>query len=367
MKRLVELDILRGFLLILMISNHSPSPLRRLTDQPLGFFSTAESFVFVSAFLAGLLFQKRAERQGFKAARAATIARALRIYQAHLITLAFTFIVGGLFLVQLPGLQDLLSHYWHNPAAAALASVALAYQPPLMDILPMYIAFSLLTPAAFWAANRYGWRRVFMVSAAVWLLAQFRVRDSLLASVNGLSFVDFGPFDLLSWQFLWVVGLIFGKCLQSGQPIRVPAVAEVTFLLLAIGFLTWRWSCVYLNVDPSRVWWFLDKWHLGPLRVLNFFVMAWVGSRILPSLARWQVVLHPFALVGQHMLPVFAFQICLSLLLVGWLTPLNNPGDVASTSLVVTQILLSVAFAWFLAWRRTAEEHQSRDRALALT
>jgi hypothetical protein len=45
---------LRGVLLLMMSVDHSPSSLRRFTDQPLGFFSTAECFVFVSAFLADL-------------------------------------------------------------------------------------------------------------------------------------------------------------------------------------------------------------------------------------------------------------------------------------------------------------------------
>src|SRR6516225_1702360 len=81
MKRFVELDILRGFLLLLMVVNHAPTYLRVFTDQPIGFFSTAEGFVFVSAFLAGMLFQRRSEKQGFEAARAATVSRALRIYR----------------------------------------------------------------------------------------------------------------------------------------------------------------------------------------------------------------------------------------------------------------------------------------------
>jgi hypothetical protein len=59
MKRLTELDVLRGILLLMMVVNHSPSSLRRFTDQPVGFFTTAEAFVFVSAFLAGMLFRKR--------------------------------------------------------------------------------------------------------------------------------------------------------------------------------------------------------------------------------------------------------------------------------------------------------------------
>ena len=91
MKRFIELDILRGILLLMMVVNHAPSPLRVFTDQPIGFFSTAEAFVFVSAFLAGLLFQRRTEKQGFQAARAATVSRAFRIYRAHLVTLVFTF------------------------------------------------------------------------------------------------------------------------------------------------------------------------------------------------------------------------------------------------------------------------------------
>jgi hypothetical protein len=372
MKRLVELDILRGLWLLLMISNHSPSPLRRFTDQPVGFFSTAEDFVFVSAFLAGMLFQKRAERQGFEVAKMATMERALRIYQVHLITLVFTFAVGSLFLLQLPGLHNLLNPYWKNPAAAALASLGLAYQPPLMDILPMYIVFSLLTPFAFWAAKRWGWRNVFIASASLWVLSQFHLRDIFLGPVKSLSFIDPGPFDLLSWQFLWIGGLIFGKCLQARQPIRMPVAGEVVFLVVAIGFLIWRLYCNYLELDPSKTWWFLNKWNLGPLRIVNFFVATWLGAKVLPYLARWQELLSPLSWVGQNMLPVFAFQICLSLLLVGWLTPANNPGDLASTALVLLQTLLAILFACFLDWRRTRQKlsdarQHPQERVLAAT
>ena len=106
MKRFVELDLLRGGLLLMMIVDHAPSWLRHFTDQPLGFFSTAECFVFVSAFLAGMLFRKRTEKIGFAAARAATIRRAWRIYGAHVATLAFTFVLGTFFLSEFPGIAN---------------------------------------------------------------------------------------------------------------------------------------------------------------------------------------------------------------------------------------------------------------------
>jgi len=117
MKRFIEFDVLRGVLLLMMSVDHSPSSLRRFTDQPLEFFSTAECFVFVSAFLAGMLFRKRAEKLGFAAARSSSIHRAGRIYRAHLVTLSFAFVLGSFFLSELPGIRNLLDHYLMNPWA----------------------------------------------------------------------------------------------------------------------------------------------------------------------------------------------------------------------------------------------------------
>ena len=177
MKRFSEFDILRGVLLLMMTVDHSPSSLRRLTDQPLGFFSTAECFVFVSAFLAGMVFRKRAEKLGFAAARSSSIHRAGRIYRAHLVTLAFAFVLGSFFLSDLPGIKNMLDRYLMDPWAAIAGSLALVFRPPLMDILPMYVLFSFLTPAAFGAAQRWGWKTVLFVSFSAWIIAQTQVRE----------------------------------------------------------------------------------------------------------------------------------------------------------------------------------------------
>src|SRR6266446_10897925 len=108
MKRFVALDVLRGVLLLMMSVDHSPSWFRRFTDQPLGFFTTAECFVFVSAFLAGMVFRKRSEKLGFVAARLSSVHRALRIYRAHLLTVGFAFVLGSFFLSAFPGIRSLL-------------------------------------------------------------------------------------------------------------------------------------------------------------------------------------------------------------------------------------------------------------------
>jgi hypothetical protein len=332
MKRLIELDILRGVLLLMMVVNHAPSPLRVFTDQPIGFFSTAEAFVFVSAFLAGLLFQRRTEKQGFQAARAATVSRAFRIYRAHLITLVFAFVVGGVFLAQLPGIQHLLDQYFKNPGAAILAATALVFQPPLMDILPMYVLFSLLTPCVFWAANRWGWKKVLFVSVGCWVISQFRVREMLLASLKDNSFLNPGPFDL-----------------------QLSIRAESFLLILAMVFLALRWYTIAMQIDPGKQLWILDKWHLGPLRVMNFFVTTWVIAKLLPALQRWEIPLRPFSVVGRNMLPVFCSQICLSLLLVGVIDPSKSHKPLAMV-LVLCQIVSIFLIAWLLEWRSSLKK-----------
>lgn len=202
-------------LLLMMVVNHSPSSLRRFTDQPIGFFTTAEAFVFVSAFLAGLLFRKRIEKNGFEAARSSTIHRAGKIYCARLLTLAFAFTIGSFLLTYLPGLKPLFGQYLKNPPAAIAASILLVFQPPLMDILPVYILFSLLTPLVFWAAGRWGWKTVVWTSLSIWSISQLRVRDLLVTGTKDLDYIDLGPFDVFAWQLLWVGGLCCGQRLYE--------------------------------------------------------------------------------------------------------------------------------------------------------
>lgn len=338
----------------MMSVDHSPSWFRRFTDQPLGFFTTAECFVFVSAFLAGMVFRKRSEKLGFIAARTSSIHRALRIYRAHLLTVGFAFVLGSFFLSEFPGVRYLLDHYLVDPWTAIAGSLALLFRPPLMDILPMYILFSLLTPLAFWAAQRWGWRTVLVVSFSAWLIAQTHLRDLLLNTAGNLSFVQLGPFDLLAWQFLWVGGLFVGQRLVGNQPLVViPHWLRPLLILSVIAFLCWRWISVASGSDPiTQTWWF-DKWHLGPLRLINFALAASVTATFLKYINRWELFLQPFLLIGRHMLPVFCSQICLSLLLIGR-TESGLTTEPITSALVICQLLTAPLFAWFLERRSQA-------------
>jgi hypothetical protein len=217
-------------------------------------------------------------------------------YCAHLLTMAFAFAIGSFFLTHLPGLRTLFEQYLKNPSAAIAASTLLVFQPPLMDILPMYILFSFLTPLVFWAAGRREWKTVILTSLSIWLISQLRVRDLLVTATKDLSYINPGPFDVLAWQLLWVSGLFCGQRLYEKKrtlPLQKPW--PLLLILLSIGFFAWRLTTISANAVPTNQAWLFDKWHLGPLRLLNFMVTGWAISKVLGHLQRWETVLQHVA------------------------------------------------------------------------
>ena len=250
----------------------------------------------------------------------------------------------------------MLDRYLMDPWAAIGGSLALLFRPPLMDILPMYVLFSFLTPAAFGAAQRWGWKTVLFVSFSVWIIAQTDVREILVNASNDLPFVQLGPFDLLAWQFLWIGGLFIGqRFLENKALLPTPHMLRPLLVLSAIAFLFWRWISITIGPDPITQTWLFDKWHLGPLRLINFALAASVTATFLKYLNRWEAPLRPFLLIGRHMLPVFCSQICLSVVLIGR-TESGLTIEPITSALVICQLLTAPLFAWFLELRSVARQ-----------
>src|SRR5580698_4153194 len=89
-QRRPELDALRGLFLVWMTLTHLPTRLSDLVNQPFGFVSSAEGFVFLSALLVAQLSFRQAAENG-PAVRVKLWKRAFRIYLYHLIMLALAF------------------------------------------------------------------------------------------------------------------------------------------------------------------------------------------------------------------------------------------------------------------------------------
>ena len=215
--RLPELDALRGLMLIGMTLTHLPTQASHYSNQLLGFVSWAEGFVLLSAVLTGRVYGSILQQRSWREVFERLWLRCAKLYGYHLglLAVAFTLVAAIAVHTQKPALLGLLDFYLAHHALAVGSSLLLLYCPPLLDILPMYIAFLMLTPFLLGVGQRWGWKFVLAPSGLLWLAAQFGMRGLIHGFLAAhaafpIPLQNLGSFDLFAWQFLWIFGLWLG-------------------------------------------------------------------------------------------------------------------------------------------------------------
>lgn len=318
MTRRPELDALRGLMLVLITITHVPTRYSEWFTQPFGYVSAAEGFVFLSAFLVGAVYTRRAIGHGTAAMRAALWRRAGQIWlcQAAMLLFLFTVIANVGLRTNRQAIKNLISFYLEEPIDALWTGLALIYNPPLLDILPMYVLFMLASPLALTIGlYRRGWYVVMGASLALWAFAQFGLTQTLYNTL--VKAVDLkvplhqtGSFDLVAWQFVWILGMWMGSRREAVPSQRdFPWWITAPCLIAGIGCMLWRHA---VGLAPfgqhGELNQLFDKWALGPLRVLNFLALLVIVARFGPWLAR-RVRFRRLEALGQASLPVFCAQI----------------------------------------------------------
>lgn len=356
-----EIDALRGLMLVLMLLTHLPTRLTSAFGQPLGFVSAAEGFVLLSAYMAGLVYGKLAWQRGPADMRRAFWRRAVKIYGCQVSALLFLFTVIafiGLSLRQ-PAVTNLMSFYLHAPVTAIASSLLLIYQPPLLDILPLYIVFMLLGPWLLSLAHRRGWTMVMGASVLLWLLTQFGLSEWLyngFAAVFSLSvpYQESGAFSIWAWQLIWMLGLWMGASRHepAAPPFTFPRwsvrLAGIVFL---VG-LSWRHSAGQVPFNEGTLNLLFDKWQLGPLRLINLFAVLVLVIRFGGDLARWLPRQRWLETLGAASLSVFCTHLAVVLLVLGVLgDDFERPWALDLPILVVSIAILYVTARIRLHWK----------------
>jgi hypothetical protein len=315
MERRVEIDAARGLMLVWITFTHLPTILSTYFNQPFGFVSGAEGFIFLSALFTGRIYFKVSDRQGNRVMVSKLWTRTLRLYLYHVALLGVAFLAvpklaaGG----NRPGLHNLLDFYFTAPRRAAIDAALLLYRPPLLDILPMYITFLLVTPIALMLAKKIGWRVILGGGFTLWLLAQFGLRQAVYdfcTRAFGLQVPlnATGAFDLFAWQFLWLVGIYCGaRWAQDALPVenwsrRVlgPALVIVPVLFVL------RYSVGH-GIELGRFEVPFDKWHLGGVRLINFAAVSALLIHFQGLIK--PLAIRPLVLMGQASLQVFCVHL----------------------------------------------------------
>lgn len=356
MKRLWEIDALRGLMLVLMTVTHLPTRLTDPLGQPFGFVSAAEGFVLLSAFVSGLVYSRIGYSRGVESMRRAFLKRALKVYLSQAATLLFLFFVITAVSLRIDqeAVKNLVSYYLAHPHQGFIYSLLLIYEPALLDILPMYIFFMLLSPWVMAFGLRHGWLGVMVMSAALWVLAQLGLSEWIYAfTVHWMGlpvpFQEMGAFNTFGWQFLWFTGLWLGASRNApdARPLRFPSWLVSLAAVVALYGLVWRHFGAHGqapfggDVELNLLF---DKWQLGPLRLLDLAALGILAVRFGPAIIERLPRFRWLEAMGSASLPVFCAH------LVAVLTVLAFYGDSQTARPWWGDALLLLAvFGWLYA------------------
>src|ERR1700728_1158451 len=314
--RRLELDAIRGVMLVWIALTHLPTAASAWVNQPFGFVGAAEGFIFLSALFTGRIYFRVAEHDGYAAMRRKLWARTVRLYGYHALLLAFAFLVAVPIALHgdRPGLHNLLDFYFRvGPKQAVTEAALLIYRPPLLDILPMYIIFLVLTSIAIPLARRIGWKPILWTSFSFWALAQLGLRSAehtfmMRYIPTRIPLNEMGSFDLWAWQFLWFVGVWLGvRWAQGNLAIETWARrAVVPSVVIAVFCFIMRRKLAH-GFELGAFEFLFDKWHLGAIRILDFAAVA--ALLILSQSITKRAAIRPLVLLGQSSLQVFCVHL----------------------------------------------------------
>jgi hypothetical protein len=186
-----------------------------------------------------------------------------------------------------------------------------------------------------------------VVSVALLFLAQFDLARLLYdgaVAVTGFNvpFSETGSFQMFAWQFIWMLGLWMGSSdAAKGDP-RADFPRWLIGVAGTIGFVCFSWrhavgQTPFGTLDALNL--MFDKWHLGPLRLINFFALLVLTLQFGPRL-RSTLRCRFLETLGAASLPVFCAHLVIVLL------ALAVAGDPKSeTPLWVDVALIAGSFA----------------------
>lgn len=322
-----RLDFFRGLALVMIFINHVPGTVyEHMTNRNFGFTDAAEAFVLMSGMAAGLAYSGGLRQ----APRWPTVARiwnrAGLLYLVHLLTAlcAITIVAAAVLwwdatpMLERNNFQPLRE----TPLQFLIGITTLGHQLGYVNILPMYAVLLLATPLFIRIAL---WRPLVLLalSAGIWWFAAHNRIDLPNYPTPGGWF-----FNPLSWQLIFVVGLLTGIALKHGRRL-VPG--SIWLVLPALAWVIV--AAVWIQV-PAAGRLFGDAFgHLRdigfPFYIVDFdktyvtlprfaHIMALAYLLSLPALVRRlsaSRAVRPLVLMGQNALPVFAFGTILAILM----------------------------------------------------
>jgi hypothetical protein len=365
----LRLDLFRGLALWLIFLDHIPSNMVSwITIRNYGFSDATEIFVFISGYTAAFVYGREMTNRGFVVAGARILRRAWQVYVAHIFL--FVLYMTELAYVTTTFENPLYSEemgildFLRQPESTLVQALLLRFQPPNMDVLPLYIVLLAGFPPVLWLLQR----RPTLALAASTLLY-------ILAHVLGWKFTTYPQgawfFNPLAWQLIFVFG---AWCALGGAERLEKFLRSWPAMALAIAYLvfsftislTWNIPALDHYVPIWLAEWIypVDKTNLDVLRFTHFVALATLTVRLVPQDRQWleSPLLQPIIMCGQHSLEIFCLGEFLSF--AGHFVIVEVSGELGTHVLVsVTGIAVMIATAALLSWYKSIEGRSRGRRA----
>jgi hypothetical protein len=293
-------------MLIILIAHIPSNSWASWIPARFGFSDATEIFVFCSGLASALAFGPVFDREGFAEGSLRIARRIWQVYWVHVAAFIATVALLA-FADEALGTDRYLRHglnlgaFLDDPGRRILGFVTLTYVPNYFDILPMYLVILALVPLMM-AAARIGLAIVVSITVGLWVLAALGLLELPADRATGRAWF-FNPF---SWQLLFFIGFAFGR--GWVRPKRCDP--WLVFLAVGVAVLAAPVSCHYgfsCHVGWGTFPWlgdvhralfpFIDKTHLGILRIAHFLAIASIAQLAVGS--RSPVLGSPLGLVLQ--------------------------------------------------------------------
>jgi hypothetical protein len=316
-----RVDFFRGLALIFIFINHIPgNALSYFTTRSFALFDSAEIFMFLGGYSAALAYASLVPH-GLEALARKASRRALTILAYHIgllaIILLSAYVVGA--ALEMPtGYEIFVEKAFSEPFGALAATPLLAFQAPLLDILPMYVVVMLSAPFMIWLLARSP-LALLAASGFVWLFAA-----RFFPLVPTITYNFHWGFNPFCWQFMFAIGLVCGWYGRGGALPIANTEARTVFDLLSLAFVLFSAVAVLVSIfsasdlEAARrlraLYMGLNKQSLDAWRIIGLLATAYVVVRVLPRQAPWLFgrAASWVRAAGSRSLPIFSLGVLLS-------------------------------------------------------
>jgi hypothetical protein len=270
--RSVEIDFLRGLVLIVISLDHNTSGLlRSATLHTFAYCDASEVFVFLGGYASASAYVDVSMRRGNFAARLRFLKRAWAIYRAYLLTAALMLMCSAalnVFPATLPAVNPIWPAFSAHPIRTVVDVAFFRQQPFLSAVLPMYVLFASCVPLTVPFARRSP-TAALLASLILWGAAPWFVAALPSASDEGWSF---NPF---AWQLMFTIGTL--SRLHPRPNDAHPSLGDrcVTYAAIAVAVgIAFVKLCIDFHPSPGYM-----KLNLATIRIISFLSIAWLCAQ----------------------------------------------------------------------------------------